>query len=452
MNPHVFRQYDIRGVAERDFPDDFVERLGRALGSEVRVRGGRRIGMGRDCRLASPRLAEALSSGLQACGLEVVDLGMVPTPLLYFAVHHLDLDGGVQVTGSHNPPEENGFKMMLGKDSLWGEAIQRLRRRIEEADFEEASGGRHTELDVLPAYTGFVQGNLAWNGEPPPFVVDAGNGAAGPTALAVMEALGLEPVPLHCEPDGRFPNHHPDPTLPETLEGLRRAMVEHGATLGIAYDGDGDRLGVLDAEGRIVWGDRLLVLFSRALLRDHPGATILGEVKCSQAMYDDIARHGGHPVMWKTGHSLIKARMKELGALLAGEMSGHLFFADRYYGFDDAIYASLRLIELLAAEGVGVSELLADLPETHSTPEIRLPCPDERKFTIVERVLEHYRGTHEVVDVDGARIRFEGGWGLVRASNTQPVLVLRFEAESPERLEAIEHEVRSLVKSLHVSS
>ncbi len=449
MNPHVFRQYDIRGVAERDFPDAFVEQLGRALGSEARAHGGRRFGLGRDCRLSSPRLAEALREGLLRCGLEIVDLGMVPTPLLYFAVHHLDLDGGVQVTGSHNPPDENGFKMMLGKDALWGEGIQRLRRRIEEEEFEEGSGGRCTRLDILPAYTGFVRGNLEVRGEPPRFAIDAGNGAAGPAALAAMETLGLKPQALHCEPDGRFPHHHPDPTLPETLEGLRAAMRERGLTLGIAYDGDGDRLGVLDAEGRIVWGDRLLVLFARALLRDRPGATILGEVKCSQTMYDDIARHGGRPVMWKTGHSLIKAHMKELGALLAGEMSGHLFFADRYYGFDDAIYASLRLVELLAASGRGIAELLSDLPETYSTPEIRLPCSDERKFAIVDRVLAHYRATHEVVDVDGARIRFEGGWGLVRASNTQPVLVLRFEAESPARLEAIEREVRELLETLH---
>ncbi len=446
MNPHVFRQYDIRGKAEEDFPDAFVEQLGRALGSEAVAAGAERFALGRDCRLSSPRIAEAMARGLAACGLQVVDVGMVPTPLLYFAVHHLDLDGGVQVTGSHNPPDENGFKMMLGKEALWGEAIERLRRRIEAEDFAERPGGRRVERDVLPAYVGFVRGNVALQGPVPPFAVDAGNGAAGPAALAAMEALGLKPVALHCEPDGRFPNHHPDPTLPETLEGLRRTMREQGLRFGIAFDGDGDRIGVLDEHGEIVWGDRLLVLFARALLEERPGALVLGEVKCSQVMYDDIARHGGRPMMWKTGHSLIKARMKETGALLAGEMSGHLFFADRYYGFDDAIYASLRLIERLSERGASIGELLSDLPETFATPEIRRPCPDDRKFGVVEQVLEHFRRTHDVADVDGARIRFEGGWGLVRASNTQPVLVLRFEAERPERLDAIRAEVEAVVE------
>ncbi len=445
-NPHVFREYDIRGVAADDLPDDFTRALGRALGTFQARAGHRRIALGRDCRLSSPRLHRELLAGLVEAGLEVVDVGVGPTPRMYFAVHHLDLDGGVQVTGSHNPPPENGFKMMTGKASLFGDDIRTLQRMMEESDFDLPGGGTVEEVDLLPAYLGFLEGNLSIGPKPPRVALDAGNGASGPTAVAAFEALGLEFVPLLCEMDGTFPVHHPDPTQPEDLELLMRTVAEQNLDLGFAFDGDGDRIGVIDATGRIRWGDELLTLLGRDLLARRPGAAILGEVKCSQTLYDDIAAHGGKPILWKTGHSLIKAKMKEEGALLAGEMSGHIFFADRFYGFDDAVYVALRLVELLSDGGRPLHERLADLPMTVTTPELRVPCPDAEKFAVVDAVRARFRATHDVIDVDGARILFgEGAWGLVRASNTQPVLVLRFEARDQERLDAIRAEVEAVV-------
>ncbi|HEY8430186.1 MAG TPA: phosphomannomutase/phosphoglucomutase [Sandaracinaceae bacterium] len=446
-NPHVFREYDIRGVAERDLPDHLAANLGRALGTHWSRRGGRRVALGRDCRLSSPRLASALRSGLLETGLTVVDIGVVPTPLMYFSVFHYGLDGGVQVTGSHNPPAENGFKMMAGEQTLSGDDIRSLRDAIERGDFTRQPGGRVEELDPLPAYVGFVRGNVRLARTDLRVAIDAGNGAAGPTALAALRALGLDPIPLLCEPDGTFPVHHPDPSEPRNLELLTRTVREKGLDVGIAYDGDGDRIGVIDARGRTIYGDKLLILLARAVLSERPGAAILGEVKCSQTLYDDIEKRGGRPILWKTGHSLIKKKMREEGALLAGEMSGHVFFADRYYGFDDAVYATLRLLEILAATRRPLHALLADVPETFSTPEIRVDCPDEIKFDVVERIKQHFARDHEVITVDGARILFEGGWGLVRASNTQPVLVLRFEADSQARLAAIRREVEVAVRA-----
>ncbi len=446
VNPHVFREYDIRGEADRDLPDAMVRDLGRALGTFWARRGGRRVAVGRDCRLSSPRLFAALTEGLLETGVRAIDLGVVPTPLMYFAVHARDLDGGVQITGSHNPPEDNGFKMMVGRATMSGEDIQALGAFIRRRDFVRAPGGAMTETDILPEYVGFVEGNVNLARTDLSVAIDAGNGAAGPTALAALRAAGLDPKALLCEPDGRFPVHHPDPSLPKNLQLLRDTVLEEGHDVGIAYDGDGDRIGVIDANGEIVFGDRLLVLLSRALLEERPGAAILGEVKCSQSLYDDIAAHGGRPILWKTGHSLIKKKMKEEGALLAGEMSGHVFYADRFYGFDDAVYATLRLLEILAAKELPLHELIADLPETWSTPEIRVDCSDETKFAVVDRVRERFAAGHEVITVDGARILFDGGWGLVRASNTQPALVLRFEAETEARLREIRHEVERAVE------
>jgi phosphomannomutase/phosphoglucomutase len=380
--------------------------------------------------------------------MNVVDIGIGPTPMLYFAVFNLDLDGGVQITGSHNPPEDNGFKLMIGKNSLFGGDIQTLRRMIENKDFELPGGGQVEEQNCLPAYAGFVRGNIQLSRKDLRIAIDAGNGAGGPVAIAAMRAVGVEPIELLCQMDGNFPVHHPDPSQPENLELLRRTVLENGLDLGIAYDGDADRIGVIDARGDTIWGDKLMVLFSRAILARHPGAAIISEVKCSQTMYDDIAKQGGRPIMWRTGHSLIKKKMKEEHALLAGEMSGHMFFADRFFGFDDAIYASLRLLEIVADAQAPLHELLADVPKTYATPELRVDCPDNVKFGLVSRVLEHYKRTHQVIDVDGARIQFEGGWGLVRASNTQPVLVLRFEADSEARLQAIRSEVEATVAEL----
>ena len=445
VNPHVFRQYDIRGHAERDFDDDFVCALGRSLGTFYAKRGLQRIAVGRDCRLSSPRLHRALCSGLLRSGVDVVDIGIGPTPLLYFAVHHLDLDGGVQITGSHNPPDENGFKMMVGKGSLFGDDIEELRAAIETERFHDAPRGALQTIDVAPAYVANAKGSVHLGRKDIRFAIDAGNGAGGPLALETMWALGLHPVALLCEMDGTFPVHHADPTEPETLEMLKARVIGDGLELGFAYDGDADRVGVVDARGEVIWGDKLMIILSRAILQEHPGATIIGEVKCSQTMYDDIARRGGRGVLWKTGHSLIKTKMKEEHALLAGEMSGHIFFADRYYGFDDAIYATLRLLEIVSHSSIPLHEMLSDVPDTFATPEIRVESDDARKFELVRRIVEHYRPTHALVDIDGARIQFEGGWGLVRASNTQPVLVLRFEADSQERLTAIRDEVESVL-------
>ena len=448
MNSQIFREYDIRGNADRDLSDDLARDLGRALGTVFAERGKRRIMVGRDCRLSSRRLRNALIEGLVETGRHVVKIEVGPTPLLYFAVHHLEADGGVMVTGSHNPPEDNGFKILSGKGTLHGDEIRALGERIRRRDFVQLPGGHVERAEVSPRYVSWMKGNIQLARTDLKVVVDAGNGAGGPLALAAMRALGLNPEALYCEMDGRFPNHHPDPTLPENVAELIARVRETNADLGIAYDGDADRLGAVDSRGEIIWGDKLMVAFSRAVLARHPGAAILGEVKCSQTLYDDIAAKGGRPIMWKTGHSLIKAKMKEEHALLAGEMSGHLFFADRYFGFDDAVYASLRLMEIVAASPQSLAEILSDLPPTFVTPEIRVPCPDEIKFRVVDAVLAHYRGTHPVSEVDGARVNFGDGWGLVRASNTQAVLVLRFEASSEARRDALRAEVEALVASV----
>ncbi|WP_394833855.1 phosphomannomutase/phosphoglucomutase [Pendulispora rubella] len=451
---HIFREYDIRGVADRDLTDALATALGRGIGTmlaKANAKGGRtRLAVGRDCRLSSPRLHAALIGGLTQVGIDVVDIGVVPTPLLYFAVHHLGTDGGIQITGSHNPGEDNGFKIMKGKGSFFGPDIVDLFHLIEEKRFAPDAEGSHQVVDVLPAYIEAVKERIKLPPGPLPFVVDAGNGAGGPTALAVMKALGLTPDALYCEMDGNFPNHHPDPTVLENVAELIDRVKKNRARVGIAYDGDADRLGAIDANGDVIWGDKLMILFSRALLKEHPGAAILGEVKCSQTLYDDIAKHGGKPILWKTGHSLIKTKMKETGALLAGEMSGHLFFADRYFGFDDAIYASLRLLEIVANDGRSIGEMLADVPTTFSTPELRVDCPDAIKFDVVRAVTEHYKKSgREVIDIDGARIQFgepgKPAWGLVRASNTGPVLVMRFEATTAEERDRIRAEVEAAV-------
>lgn len=447
-NPFVFREYDIRGVAERDLPDDLARAIGKALGTFWSRKGAKRIAVGRDCRLSSPRLHAALTDGISSTGIHMVDIGMVPTPLMYFSVFQHELDGGVQITGSHNPPAENGFKMMNGRATLAGEEIAELRALIENDDFVVANArGDITHLDPIPAYEGFVAGNIRVSRKDIRFAIDAGNGAGGPAAMAAMRAAGLDPMYLLCEPDGNFPVHHPDPSQPENLELLTQTVREHNLEFGIAFDGDADRIGVVDARGSTLWGDKLMIVFAREVLANRPGAAILGEVKCSQTLYDDIAKHGGRPILWKTGHSLIKRKMKEESALLAGEMSGHVFFADRYFGFDDAIYAALRLVEIVAASDKSLDQMLADVPHTYATPELRVACPDDQKFRIVERVKAHFEREREVVAVDGARIQFgEGAWGLVRASNTQPVLVLRFEAPTQERLEQIRAEVEGVVE------
>jgi phosphomannomutase/phosphoglucomutase len=463
---HAFREYDIRGVADRDLTDDVARGIGHAFATMLGAAGepGRpqseqeqrpprvRIAVGRDCRASSDRLFAALTEGLTRGGAQVADVGVGPTPMLYASVHALGTDGGVMITGSHNPADENGFKMMRGKASFFGGDIQALRKVVEEERFgTPAAPGRVEQVDIHPRYLDMVTSGIHLARTDLRFVVDAGNGAGGPLGIAAMRKLGLSPDPLFCEMDGRFPNHHPDPTVPKNLDALVARVKATGARVGIAYDGDADRLGAVDADGQIVWGDRLMILFSRALLAERPGAAILGEVKCSQTLYDDIAKHGGRPIMWKTGHSLIKTKMKEEGALLAGEMSGHLFFADRYGGYDDAIYASLRLLEILARDPRTIGEMLADVPRTFATPELRVDCPDAVKFDVVNAVRSHYRAEGlPVVDIDGARVSFgserEPAWGLVRASNTGPVLVMRFEASTPERRDVIHRQVEAVVR------
>ena len=445
MNRLIFREYDIRGVADRDLTDEVAENIGRAYGTFLVRRGKKRVAIGRDCRLSSDRLHAALSSGMLATGLSLVDMGIGPTPLLYFTVFHKELDGGVQITGSHNPPGDNGFKLMCGKDTLAGDEIRELRTLIENRDFDLRAGGTIESYDPEPAYCGYMRGNVKLKRTDLRFAVDAGNGAGGPLALAAMKAVGLSPIAMYCEMDGRFPNHHPDPSELHNVAELAARVQNEKLDVGIAYDGDADRLGVIDERGEVLWGDKLMILLSRDILSRHPGAAILGEVKCSQTLYDDIGKRGGRPIVWKTGHSLIKRKMKEEHALLAGEMSGHLFFADRYFGYDDAIYASLRLLEIISGLDHPLSSLLADVPQTFSTPEIRVDCADEVKFQVVERVLAHFRSTHTVLDVDGARVTFGTGWGLVRASNTQPVLVLRFEAQTQAQLAEIREEVEAVV-------
>ncbi len=435
MNPLIFREYDVRGDAEKDLDNDTVKALGLGFGSKLIRTGGKTIALGRDVRLSSPRIKDALLEGVTAAGLEVIDLGIVPTPLLYFAIVHLKIDGGVMITGSHNPPEFNGFKLCVGKDSIYGQEIQELYRQIEAGDFESGQGTVGS-YDIIPDYKGYIKSNLVID-QPIRMVMDCGNGCGGLVAPALYEEMGCLVDVLYGEPDGNFPNHHPDPTVASNLKELIHRTKTMGYDLGVAYDGDADRIGVVDDMGNILWGDQILTIFSRLVLKKNPGATIIGEVKCSQNLYDDIKQHGGNPIMWKTGHSLIKKKMREENALLAGEMSGHIFFNDRYFGFDDAIYATGRLLELLCEEARPLSQMLWGLPQVFSTPEIRMDCPDDVKFPLVDKAKEYFKSHYNVVDVDGVRVTFDDGWGLIRASNTQPVIVLRFEASSEARLQEI---------------
>ncbi len=446
FNPGIFRAYDVRGLADRDLTDPVVTSLGRAYASEVLAVGGRVVCVGRDCRVTGERLHAAFVEGLCSAGLEVIDVGVVPSPLLYFAVFHHDVDGGVQITGSHNPAPYNGFKMMVGKSTIHGATIQALRRRIETADYTSlgARGALRSE-PVFDAYVDYVASSLELGSRKLKVVVDGGNGTGGPPAVALLERLGCDIVPMYIEMDGTFPNHHPDPTVEENLVELIAQVRATGADLGVAYDGDADRIGVVDERGSIIWGDRLMIILSRAVLEQVPGAAIVSEVKCSRTLFEDITAHGGRPVMSAVGHSIIKDRMRVEDAALGGEMSGHIFYRHRWFGFDDAVYTTCRLLEILSHHEGPLSSLLADVPSTHVTPELRLDCPDEEKFDLVSRAVEHFKARHAVVDIDGARIDFGDGWGLIRASNTQPVIVLRAEAESADALQRIRRTLEQFV-------
>jgi len=459
---YVFREYDIRGVVGKELSAAFVYWLGRALGTFYQHHGVGSVSIGRDARTSSPTFRDEIARGLVESGVNVLDIGLLPTPVLYFSLFNLDVGGGVMITGSHNPPDENGFKVCLGRTTIYGDAIQQIKRIMLQGEFVDGSGS-HLDASVNDAYIMTIAEDLAAWGvgrsagaglhagvagrRRVKAVVDAGNGTGNIVALDLYRSLGHDVVGLYSEPDGRFPHHHPDPTIPANLQDLIEEVGRARAELGIAFDGDADRIGVAAGDGTILWGDQLLILFARDILATRPGAKIIGEVKCSEALFDEVRKAGGVPIMWKVGHSLIKAKLKEEGALLAGEMSGHLFFADRYHGYDDAIYAGARLLDLLSRSGRSLDDFVRTLPRMYNTPEIRVDCPEAAKKAVVERVAAAFGREHEVDCVDGARIRFARGWGLVRASNTQPVLVLRFEAESPTALEEIRDAVSREVEA-----
>ncbi|MFH1156375.1 MAG: phosphomannomutase/phosphoglucomutase [Pseudomonadota bacterium] len=446
MNPGIFREYDIRGVAGVDITGADAALIGKAYGSLMDQQGRKKVSVGRDCRLTSEALARAFMEGVLSTGCDVVDIGVIPTPVLYFSIHHLGVQGGAMVTASHNPPEYNGFKLMSGSDSIHSHGLQDIRRAIDAGVFARGQG-RLTREDVTTPYTRYLMENVSLSRKLR-IGVDAGNGTGGVTALPVLRGLGCEVFDLYCDMDGTFPNHGSDPTVKKNMLELIDLVREKGLDAGIGYDGDADRIGVVDEKGGIVYGDQLMVIFAREILSRKPGATFISEVKCSMTMYNDIEKHGGRAIMWKTGHSLIKKKMKEDDAELAGEMSGHMFFKDRYLGYDDALYATLRLLEIIADTGKTVSELISDLPVTFTTPEIRVDCDDAIKFDVVREITGVFKARYPVIDIDGMRALFDDGWGLVRASNTQPALVLRFEAFTRESLDRIRAEVETELQSI----
>ena len=441
MTPDIFREYDIRGIAGKQITENDVVLIGQGIGTFLAGHKCFHLTVGRDCRTTSDRYSDLLIQGLLSTGCHVTDIGVCPTPVQYFSIRHLTKQGGVMVTASHNPPEYNGFKICQNLDSVHGQEIQEIRKIIEKQDFAKGAGSRDA-ADVVTPYKKYLMENIHIK-KPLKVGVDAGNGTAGVLAVPILKAHGCEVHDIYCDMDGTFPNHEADPTVAKNMADLIAMVREKNLDLGIGYDGDGDRIGVVDENGNLIYGDQLMIIFSREILSRKPGATFISEVKCSKTMYDDITAHGGNAIMWKTGHSLIKKKMKEAKAELAGEMSGHMFFADRYFGYDDAVYASCRLLEILADTGKPLSALLSDVPKTFTTPEIRVDCPDHIKFKVIDKLTQVFRKDYDVIDIDGARIVFADGWGLVRASNTQPALVLRFEALSEQRLA----EIRNLVES-----
>jgi len=435
MNPLIFREYDIRGIAETELPDCEVRRLGQAFGTYALEHGATFCPVGRDIRLSGPRIQQALIDGILSTGLDVIDIGVVPTPVFYFSQFFLDSRAGIMVTASHNPPQYNGFKVGMEKTTIYGEEIQLLRRKMESGDFKQGKG-KLSSRDVIGDYIEAVRSRVCIS-SPLRVAFDPGNGCAGVLLERLFEGTKVTPEYINLQPDGSFPAHVPDPTVPKYMKQLSDLVLAEGFDCGIGYDGDSDRIGAIDENGKSVYGDRLLGICATEVIQKHPGAKIVFEVKCSQALVEYLERIGGMPLMWKTGHSLIKAKMKEEGALLAGEMSGHMFFADDYYGYDDALFASLRLLSIVASTGRRLSELAAEMPSYPTTPELRAQCPEELKFKIVDEVRDYFRGKYKVIDIDGARVVFPDGWGLIRASNTQAVLVLRFEAKTEERLAEI---------------
>lgn len=445
MNPSIFREYDIRGIAGKDLSAPFAFDLGRAYIAFAEKKLGKKgltIAVGRDCRVSGPEYSQALIDGMLSAKAKVIFLGEVSTPMTYFSIFHMDLDGAIMVTGSHNPANYNGFKICVGKSTLHGSDIQELRKIMEAQGPQSRNTQKPEQKDIFPSYLDYMLSNIKLH-RPLKIVVDAGNGAASSFAPSIYRKLGCEVIELFCTPDGTFPNHPADPTVESNLQDIIQAVKKHGADAGIAFDGDADRIGVVNEKGEILWGDELMVIFSRSVLKNHPGATIISEVKSSHRLYNDIQKHGGNGLMWKTGHSLIKSKMKETGAKLAGEMSGHIFFADRFFGFDDAIYAGARFLEILSESNGKASDLLVGLPKSVNTPEIRVDCEDSEKFGIIEKIRAAFHGKFKTNEIDGVRVEFGDAWGLVRASNTQPVIVMRFEAENPSRLQ----EVRNIIEN-----
>lgn len=438
INPYIFREYDIRGVVVDDFPPDFVQALGRGFGTFVRRQGGKEITISGDVRLSTPDLIHVFKNGVLETGVDIINIGIIPTPVNYYSMFKLDVAGAVQITGSHNPPEMNGFKLSFQKAAVYGKQIQEIKNLLVNDDFERGEG-TEVRYKLLEEYISMIIEKISF-GRKMKVAMDCGNAAACLAAPQIFKALQVDLTELYCEVDGRFPNHHPDPTVSENIKDLVRTVKDGQYDVGIAYDGDADRIGVVDDLGNIVWADTIMSLFLPEIVKQ--GDEILFDVKCSQALEDEIIRLGGKPVIWKTGHSLIKQKMKELGCKFGGEMSGHLFFADDYFGYDDAIYVSARFVQMLSNQNKKLSDLIAALPQYYSTPELRMECVnDEEKFKIAKSAADYFKKNYDCLDIDGVRIKFNDGWGLVRASNTQPVIVCRFEAENPESLE----EIKSLV-------
>ncbi len=450
IKPNIFRVYDIRGIVDEELTEDAVYRIARALATQAASKGWRKILLGRDNRMSSPRLREITIQALLDSGCEIVDLGVVITPIFYFAARHLNIPAGLMITASHNAAEFNGFKMLLGETTIYGEEIQETRQLADSGNFISGSEGSLVEVDVIDEYMEMIKEKIQLGPKKLKIVVDCGSGTASFFAPRLFRELGCEVVELYCESDPTFPHHHPDPVAVENCQDLIRVVAEEDADLGIGLDGDGDRLGVVDQAGNIIWGDMLMILFWREILPRYPGTECIVEVKCSQSLIDEICKLGGKPLLYKTGHSLIKGKMRETGAIFTGEMSGHMFFADEYYGFDDALYASARLLRILSHSDKDLTQLLSDVTKYYTTPEIRVKSSDENKFQVVEQVLQHFRSRYEVLDVDGARILFPEGWGLVRASNTGPELIVRCEGSTPEALEGIKRELFGFLASIGI--
>ncbi|HWP96676.1 MAG TPA: phosphomannomutase/phosphoglucomutase [Syntrophomonadaceae bacterium] len=452
LNRQVFRQYDIRGKAGSELDDQAVDAISLAFARYVMEKGRKTLLVGRDNRFSSPHFRDLVVENLLASGLDVIDLGEVISPVFYFASRYLDIDAGIMITASHNPGPDNGFKLLLGTSTIYGDDIQDIADRAQRGEKLEAeSRGKLISVDIQSAYIQAIRERITLGPKPLRVVVDCGNGTAGPIAPLLLRELGCQVIELYCESDPSFPHHHPDPVKVENSQDLIKAVKDNGADLGIGFDGDGDRLGVVAPDGTIIWGDMLMILFWREIMVKHPGTDCIVEVKCSQALIDEIVRLGGKPLIYKTGHSLIKAKMKEINAVFTGEMSGHMFFADEYYGYDDALYAAARLLRILSYSTQNLTQLLADVPRYYATPELRVKSSDEQKFSIVNRVLEHFRPLYDMIEVDGARILFPGGWGLVRASNTGPELIVRCEGKSPEVLEEIKEQLFSYLGGLGLS-